>query len=42
MPVVLIHGVHDTHRVWGGVRRHLIRSEKPAEVAAALEAHWTA
>ncbi|MEU8910361.1 alpha/beta fold hydrolase [Streptomyces mirabilis] len=30
MPAVLIHGVPDTHRVWDGVRRHLIRSDVEA------------
>ncbi|MFK0022760.1 alpha/beta fold hydrolase [Streptomyces sp. NPDC090798] len=30
MPAILVHGVPDTHRVWDGVRRHLIRSDVEA------------
>ncbi|MEV4217075.1 alpha/beta hydrolase [Nonomuraea sp. NPDC049725] len=30
MPVVLIHGVPDTHRLWSGVRRYLTRTDVEA------------
>ncbi|GAA1712420.1 alpha/beta hydrolase [Kribbella yunnanensis] len=30
MPAVLIHGVPDTHRLWGDVRRHLSRTDVEA------------
>ncbi|MFI7704338.1 hypothetical protein [Nonomuraea sp. NPDC049480] len=32
MPAILIHGVPDTHRVWAGVLRHLMRSDVEASL----------